>query len=243
MAKLILKFREAVIKEFPLDKGVTTIGRALTNDIVIDNMAVSGSHAKVVKEGERFFIEDLNSTNGTFIGDRRIARQPLVNNALITIGKHVLQFDGPMIEDADATMAIRKPLTSEATMMIDTKKLRMEKNEQATSATIVLDGGKRDILGGFTVIDGSTDKPEYELVKRVTTIGKAETAEIKLKGLFAPKIAALVNRTKDGYVINPAGGEKQPVINGKPIAVPYLLKNLDFVEVGNLKLQFYVKED
>lgn len=246
MAKLMLKFKEAMLKEIRLEKKVTTIGRAPTNDIVIDNLVVSGAHAKIVNEGGRYFIEDTNSTNGTFIGGRRITKSPLVHNAQIVIGEYTLLFNHPAsVEDADATVVNLKAPALDATMMIDTRKLPIGNTvEQAANATAPLAAAppKAEIVGGFTVIEGSTDRREYELLKRVTTIGKADSAEIKIKGLFAPKIAALVNRTRDGYYLSPASGEKHPVVNGKYIASAVLLKNLDMVEVAGLKLQFYIKD-
>jgi hypothetical protein len=96
-------------------------------------------------------------------------------------------------------------------------------------------------VGGFIVIEGSTDLKEYELNERVAAIGKEEGSVIKLRGLFAPKMAALVNRRKEGYFITPSGA-KDLKINGKGIERRYDLKDGDIVEVGNLKLQFYLKE-
>lgn len=240
MAKLILRFKEAVLKEYPLDKSLLSIGRAPSNDIVIDNLVVSSFHARVVSENGRFFIEDLGSTNGTFIGERRISRAPLSDQTPVTIGKHTVIFSDPEATgDADATMTMRKAPSMDATMLIEPKKAGIEQTSSAT-----MSGGKAapDVIGGFTVLEGRTDHTEYELTKRLTTIGKADNAEIKLKGFFAPKIAALVNRTRDGYVIGPAVGEKVPLVNGTAIDAPTRLNNLDIVEVGNLKLQFYLKE-
>jgi pSer/pThr/pTyr-binding forkhead associated (FHA) protein len=241
MAKLILKFKEAVLKEIPLEKVVTTIGRAQTNDIMIDNMAVSGFHAKVINDEGRFFIEDLNSTNGTFIREKKISKQPLTNNAIIQIGKHTLIFMDPTATDADSTLTILKSADSDATVMIDANKLREAPGEK--QETISTSGDKETMLGSFLVIEGSTSKTEYDLTRRVTTIGKVETAEIRLKGFFAPKIAALVNHAKEGYYISPVGGEKRPVLNGKQIETATLLTNLDIVEVANLKLQFFLKDE
>lgn len=247
MAKLTIKFKGALIKEMPLEKKVTTIGRAHTNDIILDSLVVSGAHARIVNEGGRYFIEDNNSTNGTFLGGRRITKSPLTHNAQIVIGEHTLQFIHPAsaVEDADATVVNLKAPAADATMMIDTRKARagaaVEPAATATAPHPAI-APKAEIVGGFTVIEGSTDQREYELLQRVTTIGKADSAEIKLKGLFAPKVAALVNRTRDGYYLSPASGEKHPVVNGKYIAAAVLLKNLDLVEVAGLKLQFYIKD-
>jgi hypothetical protein len=97
-------------------------------------------------------------------------------------------------------------------------------------------------LGAFAVVAGNTDASKYLLHSRVVTIGKTANAEIKLKGLFAPKIAALVNRAREGYYLCPVSGEKRPAINGRPVEAATLLKHLDVVEVAGVQLQFFLKE-
>lgn len=247
MAKIYLKFKESVIKEIILQNGITTIGRAEKNDIQIDNLAVSGSHARIIGEEGRFVIEDLNSTNGTFINDRRIARSQLTHNAVITVGKHALVFVDPQpaaAVDNDATIVMRKPADSDATVVISPSR----QQSPAVDETIVR--GKPAVetctpavtkIGKFTLIDGKADASEFLLDKRVITIGKSDAAEIRLKGFFAPKVAAVVNRTNDGYFVTPAAGEKTQV-NGRPIAGACQLKPLDIVEVAGLKLQFSFQE-
>jgi pSer/pThr/pTyr-binding forkhead associated (FHA) protein len=79
------------------------------------------------------------------------------------------------------------------------------------------------------------------LKERVTTIGKDDSAVIRLKGFFAPKVAALVNRRREGYFISPSG--KKPLkINGEEINQRYDLKDGDIVEIAGVKMQFYLKE-
>ncbi|KAF0145833.1 MAG: FHA domain-containing protein [Nitrospirae bacterium] len=236
MPKVTLKFKEAVLKEIQLDKEVITIGRNPDNDIHIDNPAVSGSHAKIINEGGRIFIEDMNSTNGTFISGKRISKSALNNNDIITVGKHTLVFSGPSSQaaEADKTLKTKKPGANE-TIVMDT---RAQKAMQAEASGGAVSAEK---LGGFTVIEGHAEKSEYELTKRLTTIGKTETAEIKLKGFFAPKVAALINRTKDGYFISPPGTKTKIKINGNSLEGRHELKDGDIVEVENLKMQFYVK--
>jgi pSer/pThr/pTyr-binding forkhead associated (FHA) protein len=97
------------------------------------------------------------------------------------------------------------------------------------------------VLGGFLIIEGSTEKKDYELKERVTTIGKDESAGIRLKGFFAPKVTALVNRRKEGYFVTPSG-EKELKVNGSRVEQRYDLKDGDIVEVAGLKMQFYIKE-
>ncbi len=95
-------------------------------------------------------------------------------------------------------------------------------------------------IGRLTVLEGTTKGAVYNLTKRVTTIGEAKNAEIRIKGLFAPKVAALINRTAAGYVLSPSPGEMQPLINGKAAETAVPLQNLDIIEVIDLKLQFTV---
>ena len=103
------------------------------------------------------------------------------------------------------------------------------------------DKEKPEILGGFIVIEGSTERRDYLLEERVTTIGKEDGAGIHLKGFFAPQVAALVDRRKEGYFITPAGG-KTLKVNGQKVDYKYDLKDGDIIEAGRLKLQYYVKE-
>src|SRR2546425_9451524 len=87
MPKIFLKFNERVLKEIPLDKPRFTIGRKPDNDLVIDNPVVSGHHALIVSEEGVFFIEDLGSTNGTFVNDAKIQKEKLKNSDCIIVGK------------------------------------------------------------------------------------------------------------------------------------------------------------
>ena len=92
MARVILTFNKQVIKEFPFTKDGMTIGRKPENDIQIDNLAVSSFHARIDKTGPDFILTDLQSTNGTFIKDKKIVSHKLKHGDNIVIGKHVLLF-------------------------------------------------------------------------------------------------------------------------------------------------------
>jgi predicted component of type VI protein secretion system len=92
MAKLILQFKGANIKEFLLEKPSITIGRDPKNDIVIDNLAVSRFHTKITHHDNTYFAEDLQSGNGTFLNEQRVAKEVLKHNDAITVGKHTLVF-------------------------------------------------------------------------------------------------------------------------------------------------------
>jgi pSer/pThr/pTyr-binding forkhead associated (FHA) protein len=227
--------KDAVISETILDKTIVTIGRGASNDIVIDNLAVSSFHARIIIENGVFTLEDLNSTNGTFVNDRRIAHVALNNNDAITIGKHTLLFSDPRLEDnPDITLNGREQI-SDKTIMIDARTALAE----ITANTAPL--GKEPLSARLTIIDGPTETREYELVGRLATIGKIKTAEIRLKGFFAPRVAALINRGKEGYYISPPDNGRKICVNGRTIGGRTLLAHGDTVEVWKVKMQFHTR--
>jgi pSer/pThr/pTyr-binding forkhead associated (FHA) protein len=233
MAKVLLKFKEAAIREIPLDQDVITIGRKADNDIVIDNQAVSGYHARIKKEGHSLFIEDANSLNGTYVNGQKISKGELHNGDVVLIGVHTLDVILEKERETDAKGFALRGRSMDETVVIaaeDQKKILASQDKE-----------KPEILGGFIVIEGSTEKRDYLLKERVTTIGKEDGAGIHLKGFFAPKVAALVNRRKEGYFITPAGG-KTLKVNGQKVDHKYDLKDGDIVEAGGIKVQFYIKE-
>jgi pSer/pThr/pTyr-binding forkhead associated (FHA) protein len=233
MAKVLLKFKEAVIREIPLDQDVITIGRKADNDIVIDNQAVSGYHARIKKEGNNLFVEDTNSLNGTYVNGQKVSKGELHNGDVVLIGVHTLDVILEKERDAEIKGFALRGRSMDETVVIgaeDQKKILASQDKE-----------KPEVLGGFIVIEGSTDKRDYLLKERVTTIGKEDGAGIHLRGFFAPKVAALVNRRKEGYFITPAGG-KTLKVNGQKVDHKYDLKDGDIVEAGGIKVQFYIKE-
>lgn len=238
MAKLLLKFGEAVIKEIAVDKDVISIGRKPGNDVQIDNLAVSGFHAKVVREAGQFFVEDLNSTNGTFISGRRISKAPLKNNDEVTVGKHILKFMAPEADKAataDATVKAKKEQLHDTVVLSPAKMSKPEEQGEAHAAPKLR-------MGVMTVVSGATDQLKYELKEKLITIGKVDSAQIKLKGFFAPDVAALINRVKDDYFISPPGSGKKPMVNGANVETRQLLKEGDVIDLGKVKLQFSISE-
>jgi pSer/pThr/pTyr-binding forkhead associated (FHA) protein len=96
MGKLVVSLDGVVIKEVQITKDKTTLGRRPYNDIVIDNLAVSGEHAVLQMVGTDVFIEDLNSTNGTYINGKAVKKQLLAHNDTVEVGKYKIKF---MVED------------------------------------------------------------------------------------------------------------------------------------------------
>src|SRR5829696_7239931 len=92
MPKMIVSIDGVVIKEVQLTKDRTTLGRRPYNDIVIDNLAVSGEHAVLQMTGNEVYLEDLNSTNGTYVNGKAVKKQLLQNNDTVEIGKYKIKY-------------------------------------------------------------------------------------------------------------------------------------------------------
>ncbi len=120
MARLILMFNKQVVKEYPLDKEGVTIGRNEDNTIVVDNLAVSGYHARIDLAGKDHILTDLQSTNGTFVNDKKVVSHKLSHGDNVIVGKHVILFVGTGRE-AEAKTDQQK-VDMDKTMMLDTAK-------------------------------------------------------------------------------------------------------------------------
>jgi predicted component of type VI protein secretion system len=234
MARLILVFNKKVIKDYPFTKESMTVGRNQDNDIVIDNLAVSGFHARIDKTGDNYILTDLQSTNGTFVNDKKIISQKLQHKDKMTIGKHMLFFAMSQQEQAKA-----KETTLDRTMILDTvrQKELLAKQAEKKGMDIPL---KPEKIGLISFIDGS-DQGEIELSKKLTKIGKAETSEVRLGGFLMPATAATISRRPNGYAITPTSGTKVKV-NNQVIKESYFLKEFDTIEIASYKFQFYTQE-
>lgn len=233
MARLILMFNKQVIKEYPLLKDSVSIGRQDDNTIVIDNLAVSGYHARIDMAGSAYILTDLQSTNGTFVNDEKIVSQKLAHGDNIAIGKHVLLFVAT--EQAKET---GKKASLNKTMVLDTMKQRELLAKQQTEPTTPAAPEK---VGVVSFIDGS-DLGEIELTKKLTKIGKADTSEIKLGGMLMGATAATISRRPSGYVISFAGGMTKLKVNGQVVKESAPLHDFDTIELGSYRFQFYQKE-
>ena len=92
MPRLILQLEDRVLKEYDMGM-MATIGRLPDNSVMIDNPAVSSHHACVFRDGDQFVVEDLQSTNGTFVNGTRVSRHALQQGDVVTVGKHQLVLD------------------------------------------------------------------------------------------------------------------------------------------------------
>jgi hypothetical protein len=236
MARLILTFNKQVIREIPMLKEGVTIGRNEDNTVVIDNLAVSGYHARIDKAGSDFILTDLQSTNGTFVNKEKVVSHRLQHGDKIIIGKHLILF----VTSAknNAVEPEPKKMDLDKTMMLDTAKQRELLSKQKTDAAEAKAGEK---IGVISFIDGS-GLGEIPLSKKLTRIGKADTSEVRLSGMLMGATAATISRRPSGYAISFAGGMTKLKVNGEVVKESVGLKDFDTIEIGSYKFQFYQKD-
>lgn len=255
MAKLILKFEQNILKEVSLPQETFSIGRLPGNKLQIDNLAVSGHHAKIYWEQDHYVVEDLGSLNGTYVNNQRVGRAALKSGDVITIGKHMVQFkdDGqkPAAAPAAQNPAPEAPKL-ESTVVLDTKKAQdmIAASAAPNAGSSVLGLSKpalsttpaKERFGILNVLEGRTDEPQYVLTGKMAMIGKSDMATIRLKGFFAPKTAALISKRDNKYFIASSDKKVSVKINGEEIAGQKELNEGDIIEVAGVKASFSFQE-
>jgi len=253
MAKLILSMDGLVLKEIPLVRERISIGRKPHNDIQIDNLAISGEHAVIVAILNDAFLEDLNSTNGTYVNGQPIKKHALKDNDIIELGKYRLKFvrddsadfmGRSTFEKAFVTTPEANKLGASArahteTMMGFNSESSAVDNPTVASSwappvppaegvTTVTAGGEP--LGVVQIISGRNSGRELLLSKSLTTLGKPGTQ------------VAVITRRPHGYFITHVEGDSFPILNGKQLdAQAHLLGDHDVFEIAGVKMCFYLK--
>lgn len=244
MPKLVLKFENSVLKEVPVGANEVSIGRSPENGIMIDNPAVSHFHARVFNEDGRLMLEDFGSLNGTFVNGQRVKMVMLKAGDSVGIGKHTIvisesrDLDGFAVGSGKPAQAAPK---LNETVMLDTKERREFLQKVAAVGESAQVAPARLKVPTLVVRSGRTDRREYMLNDKLTVIGKSALATVKLKGWFAPKAAAQINRRDDrSYYIGAA--DKVPSVNGNPIIQPTQLSSGDVIEVAGIQLEFVYRD-
>ncbi|MHB8535444.1 MAG: FHA domain-containing protein [Sulfuricaulis sp.] len=236
MAKIIIKFNNDVIDHIDLKQGDMRIGRKPGCDILIDNLAISGEHANIFTVGEDSFIQDLGSTNGTFINNKKITKHHLKNGDAIVIGKHTLVY---LVESGQ----VRQPDDFAKTVIISSTTREPVEPRAAIAAVsvpaaITVETVSRDAPpanrtelrhGAIFVLSGVNSGKRIDLTKKITNLGRTG------------KRAGSITQTVDGYLLTP-GEDEAPKLNGRPVSTAGVkLKNGDMIEVAGTRLQFYLK--
>jgi pSer/pThr/pTyr-binding forkhead associated (FHA) protein len=240
MPRLIVKSDDRVLKDYVVGQ-MAMIGRRADNTIVIDDPAVSGHHACVFRDGDHDVLRDLESTNGTFVNDKRVSRHQLRNGDVVAIGKHKIVFaeipdEVPIAEEASNT-SMSNPSD---TVFLDKKKhqallaLMKEVDAEMAAAADALASAPR--TGVLRVLAGETAENEYRLDAETSIIGKSQEAVLRLRGWFKPRVAVAIARSSDGYVATLMGGKT--LINGQPLDRRCRLQDGDILEVNGLRVEF-----
>lgn len=212
MAKVILTHNKKVLDTFDLDQGDVKIGRRPDADITIDSMAVSGEHANIFTIGDDSFIQDLGSTNGTFVNSKKIAKHHLRDGDMIMIGKHTLNYvnetqvkvDAVPTEDFAKTVIIAPPAATE-------------------------DAGVEQ-KAALYVLSGPSSGKRIEVSKRITNLGKTG------------KRSGTITRTDADFMLAAGDSPDLPKLNGRVIARRGAkLKDGDVIEVSGTRLQFQLR--
>lgn len=218
MGKLVVSLDGVVIKEVQITKDKTTLGRRPYNDIVIDNLAVSGEHAVLQMVGQDVFIEDLNSTNGTYINGKAVKKQLLAHNDTVEIGKYKIKYLVEEGGDYEKTMIMRP-----GSMGYGAEPAR----PPSPYATSPISGGQSTLPASIRVLSGAAAGREVVLTKVVTTIGKPGV-----------QVASITKRPV-GYVIAHVEGASRPSVNGTAlIGETAPLRNGDLIELAGTQMQF-----
>jgi hypothetical protein len=235
MARLVLTLDGQVLAEYNMNKERYTVGRLPDNDIRIDNPAVSGHHSLIINILNDSFLEDLNSTNGTYVNGKLIKKHALQHGDVITVGHHQLRF----VEDDDAQQD-----EFEKTMVIQPSQRPMEKLNEArakaeevatgTATNIrraIPDGAQQVKKAKLQVLSGAFAGRELELTKALTTLGRPGVQ------------VAAVTRRADGFYIVHVEADKPdnyPLVNGTPIgAQARLLVDNDVIQLASVKMGFF----
>jgi predicted component of type VI protein secretion system len=233
MAHIQVYYRDMLKDEVELQSEVTTIGRSFDSDVKIDNAGVSAHHAKIIKVGNDFVIEDIGSKNGIFVNGKRVSRQSLSDGDEVVISKHILKL-------ATSVKHIPShPASNDAP--------NDDPNQVVQGATVEINVTNLDDLvrqrqskyAAYLLMTGAVQRrSKYPLTKLNFKIGKAGDSDIHTPGWFAPRIAARVVCKSDGFYIVP-GKRGRVRLNGMAVSSQVKLEDGDRFTVRGLSLMFY----
>ena len=208
MPRMVVSIDGVVIKEVTFTKERTTVGRRPYNDVVIDNLAVSGEHAVFLMNGDDVEVEDLGSTNGTYVNGKAIKRQPLRNGDTVELGKYKIRFlhEEPG-HDYEKTMVFKPGMLPPLA-------------KPAASAPVVLSAAVR-------VMNGPAAGREVALTKVVTTIGKPSVA-----------VASITKRHSGFVLAHVEGGDFPFLNGTPIGVDPITLKNGDRIALASTEMEF-----
>ncbi|UCG73576.1 MAG: FHA domain-containing protein [Chromatiales bacterium] len=236
MARLILNVDGAQLAEYNMSKERYTIGRLSDNDVRIDNPTVSGHHSLIINILNDSFLEDLNSTNGTYVNGKLIKKHALQHGDLITIGRHQLRFVDSAADEPEEDDEFAR------TMVIDNADMAAKHSPPPSMAAppppaagqefIETAAGAKPLpIAKVQVLNGSFAGRELDLGKAVTTLGRP-----------GAQVVAITRRA-DGYhvvQVENEAGRAPAKINGEPLGAQVReLQDNDVIEIIGIKMGFF----
>lgn len=216
-------------REYEMTRTPFTIGRKPDNDLCLEDPAVSAHHARIVQVQEVLFLEDLGSTNGSFVNEQKIDRRQLQDADSIRLGSHRLIFRDKPVSAAEPAIA-GEVLVADKTIVVTSP----SGGESPAPACKV---------GVVEILSGKTDRSHYPLTRHVSLIGAQDDAVITLTGWFAPKTAAMISRRGETYLVSQTESGKRIVVNGRPVQREHALRHGDVVEVAGITMRFVLRDE
>jgi pSer/pThr/pTyr-binding forkhead associated (FHA) protein len=237
VARLMLSLDGQILAEYNMNKERYTIGRLPDNDIRIDNPAVSGHHSLIINILNDSFLEDLNSTNGTYVNGKLIKKHAMQHGDVITVGHHQLRFvdsqDGDAGQDEfEKTMVITP--SSQGEDRIRRAGAAVDQAAKAIAAkrpTPGADGAHALPKAKLQVLSGAFAGRELELTKALTTLGRPGV-----------QVAAITRRAEGYFIVHVDSGKEgdYPQVNGVPIGPQARrLNDNDVVQLAGVKMGFF----
>jgi hypothetical protein len=234
MARLVLTLDGQVLAEYNMNKERYTVGRLPDNDIRIDNPAVSGHHSLIINILNDSFLEDLNSTNGTYVNGKLIKKHALQHGDVITVGHHQLRFvedDDAQQDEFEKTMVIQP--SARPVEKIQTARESVDTGTGATTSRRALPEGAQQTLkkAKLQVLSGAFAGRELELAKALTTLGRPGV-----------QVAAITRRSDGFYIVHVEAdrADNFPLVNGTPIgAQARRLVDNDVIQLAGVKMGFF----
>lgn len=238
MARLILSLDGQVMAEYNMTKERYTVGRLPDNDVRVDNAAVSGHHGLIINILNDSFLEDLNSTNGTYVNGKLIKKHALTHGDVITIGHHHLRFVDSQVEsseqdDFERTLVIQPGQVNEARLKAAAEAIAPAAvpTPETRAAPTASEKGAPSRPAKLQVLSGQFAGRELELAKTLTTLGRPGVQ------------VAAISRRADGYYVVHVESSKPgdyPLVNGQAIGPQVRrLHDNDVVTLAGVKMGFF----
>lgn len=222
MPRLVLSLDGVVLREINLAKDRNTLGRRSHNDVVIDNLAVSGEHAVIFFSGSDAYLEDLGSTNGTTVNGQPVKKHLLRSGDTIEIGKYRLRYltDGSSAGDdidIDTSQPLRREFYGPGPATIQVRQPGAQAHSAQAGTAVI------------KILSGANAGRELALMKALTTIGRPGHQ------------VAVITRRPTGYFIAHVEGEAFPTVNGANLgSAAHPLKDKDVIELAGVAMEFSI---